>query len=561
MKQGWFKVVLGAGSLLLLVVVAAANLLPDKDEDLLLGRNMELMLNVMREVSTHYVDEVSSDKLMADGAAGMLGKLDPYTEFIPESEMEGFELLSTGKYGGIGATIRMRRDSSVVVAQPYRGTPSDLAGLKIGDRFLEIDGEDVTKCSISEISSRLKGTPGTPVKLAVERVMTGEREELELTRARIAIPGVPYAGFMAEGVGYIVHNDFTEGCYIEMRDAVQRLQSEGELKALVLDYRNNGGGSLSEAVKVLSLFLPVGTEVVTMKGRTAQTTKVFRTENAPIAERLPIVVLINENSASASEIVSGALQDLDRAVVLGERSYGKGLVQTVMPIGYNSSLKLTTAKYYIPSGRCVQRINYSAHDGKTVESIPDSLIREFKTRNGRKVYDGQGVMPDVKIEPEYISAFAIIIYNMGYVEDFLDDYIRRNPSLEVDNRTFSIDDATYDSFVEYMADKEVPFESRTRLALDVLKKSAEEERHDEDLESLIEQLGDKLKDSKEDNLRTYRNEVQDLINSDIILRHNYYEGVLEYAASHDNAVEQAVELLLDTERYAKILREQDTAKN
>lgn len=274
-----------------------------------------------------------------------------------------------------------------------------------------------------------------------------------------------------------------------------------------------------------------------------------------------MVVLINENSASAAEIVSGVLQDLDRAVVVGERSYGKGLVQTVMSVGYNSSLKLTTAKYYIPSGRCVQRINYSAHDGKTVENIPDSLIQEFKTRNGRKVYDGKGVMPDVKIEPEYISTFAVVLYNMGYIEDFLDGYVRRNPEMEVDSRTFSISDADYESFVEYMADKDVPYESRTRLALELLEKSAEDERFKGDVSEEIEQLKAKLKDSKEDNLRRYRQEIEDLLVSDVILRHNYYEGVLEHATVEDKAVAEAVALLHDEERYATILREQDTEKN
>ena len=545
-----------------IAAVMAADLLPEKkSDDKALGRNMEIMLNVMREVSTSYVDEVSSDKMVADATAGMLSKLDPYTEYIPESEMEGFELLSTGKYGGIGATIRMRRDSSVVIAQPYRGTPSDRAGLKIGDRFVKIDGEDVSKFSISEISSRLKGTPGTTVKLVMERVMTGEEEEFELTRARIAIPGVPYAGYLEEGIGYIEHNDFTEGCYAEMRQAINSLQQQGELKALVLDYRNNGGGSLSEAVDILSLFLPAGEEVVTMKGRAPHSTRVFKTKNAPMLEDTPLVVLINENSASAAEIVSGVLQDLDRAVVVGERSYGKGLVQTVMGVGYNSTLKLTTAKYYIPSGRCVQRINYSAHDGKTVENIPDSLIQEFKTRNGRKVYDGKGVMPDVKIEPEYISTFAVVLYNMGYIEDFLDGYVRRNPDMVVDSRTFRISDAEYEAFVEYMKDKDVPYESRTRLALELLEKSAEDERFAGDVSEEIEQLKAKLKDSKEDNLRRYRQEVEDLLVSDVILRHNYYEGVLEHATVEDKAVAEAVALLHDEERYATILREQDTEKN
>lgn len=527
-----------------------------------LGRNIEIMVNMMRELSLMYVDDISPDKLMKDGAAGMVRNIDPYTQFMSEEDMSEFELIATGKYGGIGATIRMRRDSSgVVIAQPYKGTPSDKAGLKIGDKFLTIDGEDVTRATTADISSRLKGVPGTKVKVGIERMMTGQREELELTRERIAIPGVPYVGYVSEGIGYITHNDFTDGCYDEMRSAVERLLNEGELKGLILDYRDNGGGSLPEAVKILSMFLPKGSEVVTMKGRTPEATRTYRTEAQPVLADTPMVVLINGNSASASEIVTGALQDMDRAVVMGQRSYGKGLVQTVVPLGYNAFLKVTTSKYYIPSGRCVQRINYSSHDGKTSEMVPDSLMREFKTRNGRKVYEGKGVMPDVKTEAAYISTFALILYNMGFVEEFLDDYMRRNPDQTIDNATFSITDEDYEAFVRYMEDKTVPYESRTRLALEMLKKSSAEERYDEAFAEDLKQIESKLKDQKMDNLRTYRAEITDMLNSDIVLRHNYYEGVIEYNLASDKSVEQAVELLLDSERYERILAEQDTEKN
>lgn len=549
------------GAAIVVVATILTSVWATKD-DFGLGRNMEIMINMMRELSSMYVDEISSDKLMDDGAAGMVRNLDPYTQFMSEKEMEAFELQATGKYGGIGATIRMKRDSSgVVVAQPYKGTPSDLAGLKIGDRFLSIDGEDVTKFSTADISSRLKGMPGTKVKIGIERMITGEHVELELTRARIAIPGVSYAGYVEEGIGYISHNDFTDGCYDEMRAAVERLLAEGELQGLVLDYRDNGGGSLPEAVKILSMFLPKGTEVVTMKGRSSSATHSHKTETNPVLKDVPIVVLINGNSASAAEIVSGALQDMDRAVLMGQRSYGKGLVQTVVPLGYNAYLKVTTSKYYIPSGRCIQRINYSSHDGTTSEMVPDSLMQEFTTRNGRKVYEGKGLMPDVKTEADYISTFAVMLYNLGYVEDFLDGYMRRNPNQQIDNRTFSLTDADYEDFVKYMEDKSVPYESRTRMALDVLKKCSEEERYDSDFIEDLATLESKLKDQKTDNLRRYRAEILDMLNNDVVLRHSYYEGVVEHNLASDSTVYKAVELLRDGERYKKILTEQDTEKN
>ena len=523
------------GGVALAVAAAAVTGLHAAKDDFGLGRNMEIMVNMMRELSLQYVDEVSPDKLMKDGAAGMVRNLDPYTQYMSEADMSNFEVMATGKYGGIGALIRMKRDSSaVVIAQPYKGSPSDLAGLKIGDRFVSIDGVDVTHSSTEDISSRLKGTPGTTVRLAVERLMTGEIEEMEITRARIAIPGVPYAGFVTDSIGYIRHNDFTDGCYDEMRAAVERLRRDGRLKGLILDYRDNGGGSLPEAVKILSMFLPKGTEVITMKGRSEQSKRVYATESNPVLPDTPIVVLINDNTASASEIVSGALQDLDR----------------------------TTAKYYIPSGRCVQQINYSAHnpDG-SAEIIPDSLISEFHTRNGRKVYDGKGLMPDVKIEPEYISNFAMILYNLGYIEDFLDEYMRRHPDMRIDNRTFSITDEDYEDFVRFMADKEVPYESRTRLALDLLKRTSKEERYDADFADDLKQIESKLKDQKADNLRTYRAEITDLLNNDVVLRHNYYEGVVEHNLAGDSTVMRAVELLGDRERYDRILREQDLERN
>ena len=546
-----------------LVVAAAAVLgIHSTKDDMGLGRNMEIMVNMMRELNLQYVDEVSPDKLMGDGAQGMVRYLDPYTQYMSEEEMTDFEVMATGKYGGIGATIRMKRDSSgVVISQPYKGSPSDLAGLKIGDKFVRIDDEDVTKCTTAEVSSRLKGTPGTKVKLAIKRLMTGKVEEMEITRARIAIPGVPYAGFLEDGIAYIRHADFSDGCYDDMRAMVERLRQEQTIRGVVLDYRDNGGGSVSEAVKILSMFVPKGEKVLEMKGRTERSKREYRTESVPVLGDVPVVALISPTSASASEIVCGALQDLDRAVLMGQRSYGKGLVQSVVPLGYNAYLKLTTAKYYIPSGRCVQRISYNHDDNQKDENLPDSLINEFSTRNGRKVYDGKGLMPDVKIEPEYISTFAVMLYNLGYIEDYLDEWMRKHPNMTIDNKTFSISDEDYEAFVKFMADKDVPYQSQTRDALEQLKKRAKDERYDDAFAEDLKQIESKLKDQKADNLRHYRREITDLINSDVVLRHNYYEGVVEYNLRSDSTVRKAVELLRDGERYKEILTKQDTQRN
>ena len=401
------------GGVVVVVAIVAVGGLWATKQDFGLGRNMEIMVNLMRELSLQYVDEVAPDKLMKDGAAGMVRNLDPYTTYMSESEMNEFEVLATGKYGGIGATIRMKRDSSgVVIAQPYKGSPSDKAGLKIGDKFVSIDGEDMTKATSQQISSKLKGTPGTKVKLSVERVMTGKVEEFEIERARIAIPGVPYAGYVSEGVGYIRHSDFTDGCYDEMRAAVERLRSEGELKGLILDYRDNGGGSLPEAVKILSMFVPKDSKVVTMKGRTERSKHEYITETTPVLPDVPMVVLINGNSASASEIVCGALQDMDRAVLMGQRSFGKGLVQQQVPYADGSALRLTIARYYTPTGRSIQKPYENGHQDEydmdivrrydnneffSADSIHFADSLKFTTPKGKVVYGGGGIMPDVFI--------------------------------------------------------------------------------------------------------------------------------------------------------------------
>lgn len=539
------------------LVAAAALTLFAARNDFGLGRNMEITVNMMRALSLEYVDEVDPDHLMEGAARGMVEDLDPYTEYIPEEGMQDFELLTTGKYGGIGSLIRQKEDY-VRIAQPYQHSPADKAGLKIGDKIIAIDGKDARGFTTEQVSERLKGEPGSTVKVTVEH-LDGTRQSVAIRRERIAIPGVPYAGWVADGIGYIRHSDFTEGCYEEMRAAVERLRREGELKGLVLDYRSNGGGIMQEAVKILSMFVPRGTEVVSTKGRTADSRQAYRTESEPILPDLPLAVLVNGNTASAAEIVAGALQDLDRAVLVGQRSFGKGLVQSTRPLGYNTMLKLTTAKYHIPSGRCIQAIDYSHSQQGSVRTVPDSLISEFTTRAGRKVYDGGGIMPDLVTEPEYVSRFAVTLYALGFIEDFGDDYMRRHAGDTIDVRTFTITDADYADFAEFMKDKKVPYESDTRRALKALKKAAEEDRFEE-LAAKFERVESELKDDTQTNLETYRREVVEAINNDIILRHAYTAGVIEHSLTDDAELQQAVGVLQSPDEYRRITTEQDTKK-
>ena len=525
-------------------------------QDFELGRATEILANLMREYHTNYVDEVDADRLLKSAVDGLVGATDPYSEYLSERAMADFEMLTTGKYGGVGSLIRKRGDY-VVFAQPYKGTPSDEAGVKIGDKILAIEGEDMRGVATDVISSRLKGDPGTEVRVTIERNIEGSVDTLKLKRRRISIPSVPYAGYVAPGIGYIVHNDFIEGSYDEVRRALERLTKEDSLRGLILDYRSNGGGLMQEAVDIASLFVPYGERIVSIMGRDSSSLHHYDTRYRPLAEELPIVILVSGSSASASEILAGAMQDADRGVVMGQRTYGKGLVQGTRSLGYGSYLKYTTAKYYIPSGRCIQAVNYSKRrsDG-SVESVPDSLISEFKTRGGRKVYDGGGIVPDVRIEPQYVSRFALTLYAMGYMEDWADGYMRRNHEREIDVRRFSITDEDYANFCRFIEEKDVPYESETRHQLKALERAADNDRYNERLKDVLKELDELVKDDKMSNMETYRPEITEALNGEIVLRYAYSEGVQEYAAVRDSSVLRAAELLQDTAEYRRILREQ-----
>ena len=520
-----------------------------------LGRNMEIMVNLMHAVSTQYVDTVDADEMMRNGAEGITSKLDPYTDFIPEEDMPNFEAMTTGRYGGIGALIRKKGDY-VIIAEPYKGSPADENNLKIGDKIVAIDGKDMKGAKVEEISKRLRGEPNTTVTVTIERLLTGEREEIKIRRRRIVIPSITYAGYVADGVGYIRHADFTDKCYDDLRAAILRLQSEGTLKSLILDYRNNGGGVLQSAVKVLSLFVPKGTMVVETRGRAEKTHKLY-TEYEPLLPDTPLAVLINGNSASAAEIVAGAIQDLDRGVLIGQRSFGKGLVQGTVPLGYNAYAKITVGKYYIPSGRCIQAINYSK-DGRA-EQVADSLIKEFTTSRGRKVYDGGGIMPDKRMEAKYISNFAATLYLMGIIEDYGDEYIKQNHAKEIDVKQFSISDEDYANFAKLVMEREIPYKSESRAALEKLRNALEKERNSS-LEEALVAIDKGLRDDKQNNLETFRKEIIEQINQNIVLRYAYAEGVIANSLRNDEEVQEAIKLLSDKAEYERITTKQDTQR-
>lgn len=548
---------LGLVVVMLIPTRVAAQDVEQHRADFDLGRATEILANMMREFSVNYVDEVSPDDLLDKASLGLVNATDPYSEYLSEESMAEFEMMTTGRYGGVGSLIRKRGDH-VIFAQPYQGSPADEAGVKIGDKILAINGEDMRGVDTQGISTRLKGDPDTDVEVVVERNLDGSVDTLMLRRRRISIPSVPYAGILRDGIGYICHNDFIEGSYDELRRAVERLAGEDTLRGLVLDYRSNGGGVMQEAVDIASLFVPRDERIVSIMGRDSSSLVHYTTRHAPLVEHLPVVVLVSGSSASASEILAGALQDRDRAVVMGQRTYGKGLVQTTRHIGYNTYLKYTTAKYYIPSGRCIQAVNYSKRrsDG-SVESVPDSLINEFRTLAGRKVYDGGGIVPDVKIEPQYVSRFALTLYAMGLMEDWADEYMRHNHRDSIDVRTFSITNEEYESFKSFIAEKDVPYESETRRALKSLERAVKSDLYDERLGEALDRIRELVKDDKMSNMETYRREIIDALNAEIIMRYAYNTGAMEHAAVNDPTVDEAVELLLDRERYDRILKEQD----
>jgi carboxyl-terminal processing protease len=536
--------------------------------DFKLGQNIELVVNMMRAVFTHYVDEVDADTLGKNAAAGMVAALDPYTELIHADDSESFEMMTTGKYGGIGSVIRQKGEW-VQIAEPYQDSPSGEAGLEIGDTFLEIDGKSARGMTTTGVSGALRGEPGTKVTIRVKKFHTGREESHTLTRRVIARPAVAYHSMVADSVGYIRFTDFTEGSADEFHGALDALRREGA-RSLVVDLRSNGGGILQEAVKIVGMFTPSGTPVVEMRGRSAESNRKYATATEPVAPRMPVAVLVDGHSASASEIVAGAFQDLDRAVVVGRRTFGKGVVQSTMQLGYGSYVKITTAKYYIPSGRCVQAVDYS-HGGEDdpagplggQRAVPDSLLREFRTAGGRPVWDGSGVVPDVAVEAEYNSRFAVVVYARGYIDDFADEWSRRNRgSRDTAPATFALTDDDWAAFTAFMRDKELEYESATGLVLDRLKATAEAERYmTPEVKELMASLDGALRDDDtEANMALYRGELSRLVEDAIMLRFNHSRGVIAHRLPSDGELRAALGVLADGERYREILTPHDNEK-
>jgi carboxyl-terminal processing protease len=513
------------------------------------SKNLDIFSQAYREVNLSYVDDVPPAELMEAAIEGMLGSLDPYTNFIPENRIEDFRMQTTGQYGGIGATIRKIGDYTVVV-QPYKDFAADKAGLKAGDLLLEVDGKSLKGLETEEVTNILKGSPGTAIQLKFRR--GGKDQTVQLVREEVQIKSVPYFGYLEDGYGYIVLTSFTDKSTKEVKEALVTLKDSGDLKGLVLDLRGNPGGLLHEAVNIVNLFVDKGIEVVSMRGKSKEVDRVYRTLNDPVDTEIPLVVLINSNSASASEIVSGSLQDLDRAVVIGQRSFGKGLVQQPRKLSYGAQIKITIAKYYTAAGRCIQAINYAEREKEDrLVRVPDSLRTPFKTKSGREVFDGGGIDPDVLMDASAYSNILISLVGKSHVFDFANAFADQHPNIAPAG-SFELTDKDYQSFISFLEGKDYEYETRTERAIRSLKEVAIQEKYEE-LEEDIQHMKALLKKSKEADLIRHKEEIKKFLEEEIVARYYYQEGRLAQGVKNDLEVAEALLYLKNSERRTQIL--------
>jgi carboxyl-terminal processing protease len=520
------------------------------DEYFEVSRNLDIFTSMFREINVYYVDPVDPGKLMKKGIDDMLNSLDPYTNYIPESEIQDYRYMTTGQYGGIGAVIRLKGDYAVI-SDPYFGYPAQKNGLIAGDVILQIDGKSAKGKKTDEVSTALKGSPGTQVKLLLQR-NDGEPFEKIITREEIKVKSVPYAGIVQKGIAYIRLNNFTESASREISASLKELKLSNDLHGIILDLRGNPGGLLNEAVNVSNIFIDKGQEIVSTKGKIKDLNRTYKTINEALDSSTPVVVLVNSSSASASEIVSGSLQDLDRAVILGQRTYGKGLVQTTRPLSYNTQLKLTTAKYYIPSGRCIQALDYAnRNEDGSVGKIPDSLVTPFKTKCGRLVYNGGGVLPDVATSPEKLSNISLSLLNKNIIFDYATSYYLRNP--EIAATDIKLTDSDFADFEKFISTKDYDYTTKSEKSLEDLKKNAEDEKYLEVLKKDLDILKSKLAHNKQEDIDKNKKEIISLLEEEIIARYQYQSGRVKKSLSTDPELNKAIEVLNDSGFYKGIL--------
>jgi carboxyl-terminal processing protease len=516
-----------------------------------IAKSLDIYATLFKEVNAYYVDEVEPQKLVRKSIDAMLESLDPYTDYIPEDEVESFRITTTGQYGGIGAMIGSV-NKKIVITHPYRNFPAFKSGLKVGDEILAVNGKEAKGKTTSDISSLLKGQPKTEVELKVKRLGIKEDITFKIKREKINVTNLTYYGMVDGETGYMRLDDFTPGASREVSDAIVELKEQGA-KRLILDLRDNPGGLLHEAVNIVGLFVPKGQEVVSTKGKVQEWNKIYNTLNNPVDTQIPLVVLVSEGSASASEIVAGALQDYDRAVLIGKKTFGKGLVQTTRPIAYNAQLKVTTAKYHIPSGRCIQALDYThRHSDGTVDKVADSMKTAFTTKNGRKVFDGGGLDPDLAVEDQYLGTITAALVNSGLLFEYATKYVNEHTQVP-DLKKFEINDQDYESFISFLKDNKFTYTTPLERSAKQLIESAKQEKYYSELESNLVQLKSRIENSKHDDYSRFRNEIRQVLEEQIGFHYGLNEGQADVSLKRDNAVQQARSVLQDESNYKKIL--------
>lgn len=549
MKKMWV-------SMLVLLLAAPTFAQKNKDHDFEVAKNMEVFNAIYRNLDLMYVDTLDADEVVGNAIDAMLGSLDPYTEYYPASKVKDLRQMLTGKYAGVGALIRYNNQlGRVVVDEPYENMPAAEVGLKKGDIILSINDTSTIDKDVSYVSEHLRGEPGTSFVIKVKRPSTGKEMKMKITRRSIQLPYLPFYGMIGDSIGYINFNNFTDNCSKDVRRAFLDLRRQGA-KSLIFDLRNNGGGVVSEAVSIANMFLPKGLTVLKMKGKLQRANSEYKTQVEPIDTVMPLVVLVNGNTASSSEILSGSLQDMDRAVILGMRTYGKGLVQAPMDLPYKGQMKLTTSKYYIPSGRCIQALNYKHSKGGYVEHVPDSLSKVFYTRGGREVRDGGGIKPDVEVAPDSLPNIA---YYLAGVRDSAEvmlnyevDYIAKHPTI-APAKDFQLTDADYDEFKAWVLASNFKYDRETEKYLKDLVKLAKFEGYYDDAKQEFDALEKKLSHNVEKDLDFNKSYIKQLLENDIVAAYYYQGGAIQNSLRYDKQVKEAVRLLRSPEEYGKIL--------
>jgi carboxyl-terminal processing protease len=539
------------GLCVIIVAVISLSFAPPAERYFEIAKNLEIFASVFKEVNNLYVDEINPNKTIRVGIDAMLGSLDPYTNFISEDQVEDFRTQNTGQYGGIGALTRTIGNRTVVT-MVYEAYPAFKNGLKIGDEVLKMDGVDLSKLTLEEANQLMRGQVGTPVKLTVKRIGKNDPFDIEFKREKIKISNVPYFGMIAPDIGYVQLTEFTVDAGKEVKNAVVALKEKGA-KHIILDLRGNPGGLLHEAVNICNIFIPKGKKVVDTKGKVSDNNITYQTLNNPVDLEIPVIVIINRGSASASEIVAGTLQDYDRAVVLGEKSYGKGLVQIPRPLSYNSQVKITTAKYYTPTGRCIQVLDYShrREDG-SAGSIPDSVKKEFSTTHGRKVFDGGGIDPDVKIESPQPAMVTQVLYHEGLIFDFATQYAYAHATIP-EAKSFSLTDQEYQEFVTLSKTKKISYQSSLETELDELVAHSKRERSYDDLRPQLDLIKARIADGRKNDLVNFKDQIKPLLEEEIVSRYYFEKGVVETRFKNDNEVKKAMDVLRNQSEYKKIL--------